>query len=287
MYMINLDLLEKLVAFAKYGSLLRVAEELHTSQPALSRSMKQIEEELHVTLFERKKNQLSLTKTGLYAAQQAEYLLNEARNYEQRVAAYERSLRTIAIGYCSTVPQIVLSSLVSQYYSEMTITSTMRDDDTFLDELLHHSLQIAVVHAKPEDDRFYYQPCGKEQLYFTVSPSSPFAFYPEIRFSDINGTPMLLYQNIGFWEQVVRQQMPDSLFITQSQQEAFNELLNSSEIAGFSSSYFVDRNMINDNRIQIPIADSQASTTFYLVCLKEERKRFEQLFQHITATTVA
>lgn len=55
--MVELYLLEQLAAFSRRGTLSGAAEELHISQPALSQSMKKLEEGLGVSLFER-------TKTG-------------------------------------------------------------------------------------------------------------------------------------------------------------------------------------------------------------------------------
>ena len=51
--MIELHQLIQLIAFAEQGTLSRAAETLHLSQPALSRSMQKLEQELKVTLFER------------------------------------------------------------------------------------------------------------------------------------------------------------------------------------------------------------------------------------------
>ena len=51
--MIETNLLAQFVAFAKAGTLTRAAQDLHTSQPALTRSMKKLEEELEVPLFVR------------------------------------------------------------------------------------------------------------------------------------------------------------------------------------------------------------------------------------------
>ena len=45
--------LEHLLAFAEHGTLSGAAERLHLSQPALSRSMRRLEAELQVPLFDR------------------------------------------------------------------------------------------------------------------------------------------------------------------------------------------------------------------------------------------
>ncbi len=56
--------LRQLITFAETGTLSEAAEILHLSQPALSRNMKKLEEDLGLTLFERTKNKLSLNKNG-------------------------------------------------------------------------------------------------------------------------------------------------------------------------------------------------------------------------------
>ena len=67
--MIEIRLLEQLAAFAEYGTLSMAAEKLHTSQPALTRSMKKLEDELGIDLFIRSKNHLELNETGRKAAE--------------------------------------------------------------------------------------------------------------------------------------------------------------------------------------------------------------------------
>ena len=69
--MVEIHLLEQLAAFAEYGTLSTAADKLHTSQPALTRSMKKLEDELDVSLFIRKKNHLELNETGRHAAEYA------------------------------------------------------------------------------------------------------------------------------------------------------------------------------------------------------------------------
>jgi DNA-binding transcriptional LysR family regulator len=53
MHEINSRRLTHLIALAEEGSFARAAERVHLSQPALSRSIQALEEELGMKLFER------------------------------------------------------------------------------------------------------------------------------------------------------------------------------------------------------------------------------------------
>lgn len=74
--MIELEQLKQLIAFATYGTLSKVAEELYISQSALSRSIQKLEKTLGVELFDRKKNKMELNKNGKTVIQYAEKILN-------------------------------------------------------------------------------------------------------------------------------------------------------------------------------------------------------------------
>lgn len=101
--MTEIHLLEQLAAFADCGTL-SAAEKLHTSQPALTRSMKKLEAALGVTLFARSKNRLLLNECGTFAASMARRVLAEDREFENMVKAYDRSLHTISVGFCAPIP---------------------------------------------------------------------------------------------------------------------------------------------------------------------------------------
>ena len=62
--MVNLELYRVFYTVAKCGSLTRAAEELYISQPAVSQSIKQLENQLGVTLFNRTHRGMQLTENG-------------------------------------------------------------------------------------------------------------------------------------------------------------------------------------------------------------------------------
>lgn len=63
--MIDINLWQELSLFEKYGTLSKVSEKLFISQPALSRSMNKLEEEIGVTIFIRSKNKIELNNQNV------------------------------------------------------------------------------------------------------------------------------------------------------------------------------------------------------------------------------
>jgi DNA-binding transcriptional LysR family regulator len=81
--------LRAFVMVAKIGHVTRAAEQLHLSQPAVSKQIKALEQELGVLLFERHSGGVALTREGQRLLPQAELALREAMN----LMAVARSLR--------------------------------------------------------------------------------------------------------------------------------------------------------------------------------------------------
>lgn len=284
--MIELRLLEQLAAFYEHGTLSAAAEVLLISQPTLTRSMKQLEDELGIKLFIRGKNHLSLTETGIRAAEYARQVLSLAEDFETKIKAYDRSLHTISIGYCAPVPQLVMMPLINNIFSGMTISSDMRSDEKFEENLLQGIYQLAVTHYEPENEKLFSKKCGSENLYMSFSQGSPLAFYPQLYLKDLDGLSILLLSQIGFWANVHREKTPNSKYLLQIEESSFNELAAHSEYPTFTSSYFINRNETMPGRINVKLADLECTTDYYLVCLNSEKKKYEKLFNIVNENTV-
>ena len=126
--MIEIHLLEQLVAFADCGTLSGAAEKLHISQPALSRSMQRLEEELGVTLFERQRSRLTLNDMGELAVRYARNLLLQENAMIQQIREADRKKRTISVGSCAPVLIPDSVSLLSRLFEGMTISTELTGD---------------------------------------------------------------------------------------------------------------------------------------------------------------
>ena len=284
--MIDISLLEQFYTFAECGTLSAAAEKLHTSQPALTRAMKKLEEDLGVSLFIRSKNQLKLNETGLHAAEYARDVLDADRDFEAKVKAYERSLKTISIGFCAPVPQTVLTPILNTIFEGMTISADMTDDIQFVNRLKLHEYHLAVLHEDPKDEDIYVKKCGHEDLFISLMPGDPLAFYPEIHLSDLDGRSILLLTRIGFWMNFHKDKTPHTNYLLQIDMDSFFELSQNSSYPSFASSYYMSRGQEFKGKVTVALADPECHTDYFLACLASEKERYKALFDRVNETTI-
>ena len=88
------------------------------------------------------------------------------------------------------------------------------------------------VHAS-EDKGLISVKCGSEQLFLSVPPEHPFAYYKEVHFAEMNGESFLMASEVGFWSDIVRNHMPASHFLLQNGTEELSEVVRTSSLPSF------------------------------------------------------
>lgn len=276
--MIELYELRQFAAFASAGTLLDAAESLHLSQPALSRNMKKLEEDLGIPLFIRRKNRLELNENGKYVLTLAKELLADAESLVEKAQTYDRKNRTISFGVCSPAPSWLISPLLVSLYPNKMLQTETADEKLLLSGLENHTYQLIALSHKPEGEQYFAKICGRESLLFALPKGHRFARRKSLSFKEMNGENMILMNDIGFWNFIRTEKMPDSRFLTQSDRFSFEELVRSSSLPSFTTDLAKKYLETENIRIEIPISDPEASVTYYLVCLKESKKEFRSLF---------
>lgn len=279
--MIELYELRQFAAFANAGTLSEAAEILHLSQPALSRNMKKLEYDLGITLFIRKKNRLELNENGEYVLALTQKLLEDADSLTVKAREFDRRNRTIVLGVCAPAPVWRLAPLISNLYPHMTLQTEMDECRRLLTGLESNIYQLIAVNEKPEGKQYYCKECGRESLMFALPKGHKYARRKNLSFAEMNGENILLMSDIGFWNFIQTKKMPDSRFLTQSDRLDFNELVQASSLASFTSDLAEKYIEVAPGRINVPISDEEATVTYYLVCKSENKKEFMPLFSTI------
>lgn len=88
------------IAIAKAGSITKAAENLHIAQPPLSRQLKNLEDELGISLFERnKKKKVKLTLQGEFFLKKAEHIINTVNDTVVEVREFNEIVNyNLAVG---------------------------------------------------------------------------------------------------------------------------------------------------------------------------------------------
>lgn len=115
---IDLNLFKVFSKVAETGNITKAAEKLYVSQPAITKSIKQLEEALGGTLFIRTKKGVELTEEGRVLYQHVKSILEEFTNAQNKFnSLINLEEGKIRIGASSTVTKHFLMPYIEKFHS--------------------------------------------------------------------------------------------------------------------------------------------------------------------------
>lgn len=282
--MIEIYLLHQLVGLSEYSTLSEAAEHLHISQPTLTRSIRKLEELLGAELFRREKNRIYINDNGRLAVEYAKRILASEHEMINAIQALDRSRHTISIASCAPAPNLMIEQQLAKLYPHMQIAAEIRPEQELLDGLKRGEIQLITLSNEVTESGLCCQEIGTEHLRLSVLPAHPAALMDSVSFSDINSGSFLVYRDLGVWEDIGREHMPNAHFIFQNGMDEYLEVVGASSLPTFDTDWGVILYGQSTNRVSIPINDNAAKKTFYAVYKDSDRKNFDKLIKQIRNT---
>lgn len=116
---IDLELYRVFYVVAKHKHMTRASEELHISQPAISQSIKKLEDQLGGTLFLRSNKGMELTSEGDMFFDYVKGALELINNAENEFTSFkDLSKGEIKIGASTTLTKIILMDAVKKFHKD-------------------------------------------------------------------------------------------------------------------------------------------------------------------------
>ena len=116
---IDLELYKVFYAVAKNKHMTKASEELHISQPAISQSIKKLEEQLGGTLFLRSNKGMELTEEGKMFFDYVKGALELIKNAENDFTSYKKlSKGEIKIGCSTTLTKLLLLEPIKIFHEK-------------------------------------------------------------------------------------------------------------------------------------------------------------------------
>ena len=197
--MVNLDLYRVFYTVAKSGSLTKAAEELYISQPAVSRSIKQLETQLGVSLFTRTHRGMALSAQGgkviFNEVERALSLLNEAEN---RIEEMKNSATgVIRIGASDTIFEYFLADKIVEFHErfpavKFELTADFTPDT--IEKLKADKCDVAFVNLpiSPDPDLKLYGNCMRLNDVFVVGEKYKELVGKTVSLNELKNYPLIL-----------------------------------------------------------------------------------------------
>ncbi|MCR5762710.1 MAG: LysR family transcriptional regulator [Treponema sp.] len=278
--MFELHQLEQFIAVAKYGTVSKAAEKLNITQPALSRSLQNLEYELRTPLFIRTKNKIALTKTGEYAADHAERLLGQADSMLLQIQEFYRVNSKLIIASCAPCEILfTLKDMIKDVFSNIECEAIIEDEDEICQKLSEGIYSMALFSKEHPNKEYFQIPLQAEKLFAMIPVNHPLAEKKEgITFSQIDGEAVIPFPLKGHWNDLLKEKLPNSQLLYQSSIESFDKVIHASNLISFESNILP---IELENHIRIPILDSEAEITYHFAILKSSREYFQHLISRI------
>ncbi len=182
---IDLDALRTLDAIAEHGSFARAAEALHRVPSAVTYTVRRLESQLDVALFDRSGHRAVLTPAGELLLEQGRDLLRQAALLEERVRRSGQGWETrLTIAVDEIIPLAGLFPLILQFDSQRSGTQLQLTREIFggtWDALIDHRADLVVGAAgdPPSGFSFGIRPLIDVPFVFAMTPDHPLAQLPE------------------------------------------------------------------------------------------------------------
>ncbi len=188
------DQLQYFLRVADAANFTRAAEELGISQPALSRSIQRLEEELGQPVFERKGRSVALTEAGTLLQRRAQHILSVIEDTKAEICDDGESGR-VRIGAIPTIAPFFLPDVLRKFSQEFPRARLVVHEET-TDKLIKSCTQGEIdvgVLALPISVKYLeVQELFEEELLLVLPPDHPLAEKPHIQLSDIEPLPFVL-----------------------------------------------------------------------------------------------
>jgi DNA-binding transcriptional LysR family regulator len=199
--------LEHFLAIVDEGTFTRAAERVFRTQPALSQSIKKLEEEIGAPLFARNVHDLSLTEAGKLLAKYAHRMINlrdevarrigQLKNLETgtlSIAAHESAAVYLLPGYLRHYLRLFPQIKVGIYRNQLgEIPRRVIDRDVQVgfvkEQPMFHELQSVVVH--------------EDEMTLIASPQNRIASRPIVCIRDLGTVPFVVHHMCQSTEEVI------------------------------------------------------------------------------------
>jgi DNA-binding transcriptional LysR family regulator len=206
----DLRRLQYFLAVARERNFTRAADRLHVAQPALSRQVRLLEQELGVELLHRTTHEFELTEAGEFLLERGPALLSAAEDLWRSVGTYgtgERGAVVIAYGASAsyeTGPRLLQA--IAQRQPGITITTAVKSVGEIVAGVSDGSIGLGLVRCPPQTPGLETRLIRRERQVVLLRRDHRLASRSAVSLADLSDQSLLLHPreaNPGHYDAVL------------------------------------------------------------------------------------
>ncbi len=194
--------LRHFVSVVECGTLSGASEILHITQPALTRSIKNLENDLDAQLLERQSRGVIPTEAGHRLYRQAKMILNEAARSAADVTAIAKGERgSLSVGVAALfagAPMAAVLRQLAKTVPELTVNVTAGFFEDLVTDLKTAHVEVLISNFPPgsADEGLVFEPLVTIHPHFVVGADHPLAKKGTIEMADLRDCRLALVRQL-------------------------------------------------------------------------------------------
>ena len=184
------------VHVARAGSFSRAASQLNIAQPALSRQLKKLEDELGVQLLLRHGRGVRITEAGAILLSEAVHVIDRlAQTLDLLKGGRRTFVGQVTIGVPPTAGLLIVPRVfkwLQEHWPHATLAVREGISSLLEEWLMDRRIDVAVLHNPTPLEGIDMAPVLRERMVLACAPDHPAANSPSIRFRDLANIPLIL-----------------------------------------------------------------------------------------------
>lgn len=265
------------MAVAEQLSFTRAAEQLYITQPAVSKHIRELEQVLGVSLFQRKSNKIELTQAGELVKGRLMQVFEIYGNMEYEIGLLKNTISgELRIAASSTIAQYVLPEYLSHFYEQyphLRVSIASGNSREVEDLLESNRADIGIVEGYSSRNGMVYLPFLEDELIAVASPLHMASLPDRLSISDLLSVPLVIREaGSGTLEVIGRVLQELSVRVDQlnvmlqlGTTEGIKQFLEHSSCIGIVSEKAVAKELQQGTLVSIPFLDVSFKREFRIV----------------------
>jgi len=277
---------------ANHLSFTKASEQLFLSQPAVSKTIRNLEETYKITLFLRKRNSIELTNEGKAFLIYTNKILDIYTEMENQFLHQNNTFpEVINFGVSTTVANYIIPKVIAKFrtqFPKVKFEITSGNSDDIEELILNQKLNFGIIEGKNTNRKLQFKEFIKDEIVLVTNVKNNAFKKDVISLKELQEIPIILREMGSGTKEIIFEYLNKhqikklNTVVTLNSTEAIKNYLFNSDNYAFISIHAISEELINNKLKIIDVKDLNIERWFYFVSRTGYQSNLMNYFEKYT-----